>query len=377
MNLAEPYASYTKVAHSYSTIFSMAFSKRILTGDRPTGKLHLGHYVGSLKNRVELQDSYETIILVADLHMLTTKNNSDAIASLSDNIKHMVTDYLACGIDPSKSDIYLQSAIQEVYELNLIFEMLVSVNRLSRLPSLKDMVKSSNLSEESMPFGLLGYPVLQAADILLPMATLVPVGKDNEAHLEITREIARRFNHLYGDVFPEPESLIGEVPTLMGTDGNSKMSKSLNNCIYLSDDANVLRKKVRSMYTDPKRIHADIPGRVEGNPVFQHLDAFCSDTALVNQLKERYRTGNVGDGEVKDHLYECLEDFLKPIRQRRSELESDRGYIEQVLVEGTAKMKELAFDNMKKARKAMGLQGNWNRIRRSAEKRQKRIGSSS
>jgi tryptophanyl-tRNA synthetase len=355
----------------------MAFSKRILTGDRPTGKLHLGHYVGSLKNRIELQDNYETIILVADLHMLTTKNNADAIASLSDNVKHMVTDYLACGVDPSKSSIYLQSAVQEVYELNLIFEMLVSVNRLSRLPSLKDMVKSSNLSEESMPFGLLGYPVLQAADILLPMATLVPVGKDNEAHLEITREIARRFNHLYGEVFPEPESLIGEVPTLMGTDGSSKMSKSLNNCIYLSDDANSLRKKVRSMYTDPKRIHANIPGNVEGNPVFQYLDAFCPDTTLVDELKERYRTGNVGDGEVKDRLYECLDDFLKPIRQRRTELESDRGYIDQVLVDGTAKMKELAFKNMKQARKAMGLQSNWNRIRRSAEKRQKRTGSHS
>ena len=350
----------------------MSFSKRVLTGDRPTGKLHLGHYVGSLQNRVQLQKEYETLVVIADLHMLTTRPDSDSIAQLGDNVKDLALDYLACGIDPSISNIYLQSAVSEVYELNLIFEMLVTVNRLARLPSLKDMVKASNMSEESMPFGLLGYPVLQAADILLPKATLVPVGKDNEAHLEITREIARRFNSLYGEVFPEPEALIGNVPTLMGIDGSGKMSKSLNNCIYLSDDENAVRKKVRSMYTDPNRIHAHIPGKVEGNPVFQYLDAFCQDTQLVNDLKDRYRTGNVGDGEVKDRLFEALEVFFKPIREKRKTFEDDRGYVDQVIVDGTAKMKELAFENMKDIRKAMGLQGNWNRIRRSAEKRSKK-----
>jgi tryptophanyl-tRNA synthetase len=351
----------------------MNFPKRILTGDRPTGKLHLGHYVGSIKNRVTLQHEMETLIIIADLHMLTTKPDSDSIAKLGDNVRDLTLDYLACGIDPSKAHIYLQSAISEIYELNLIFEMLVTVNRLSRCPSLKDMVKASNLSEESMPFGLLGYPVLQAADILLPGATLVPVGKDNEAHLEITREIARKFNSLYGEVFPEPKSMIGNVPTLMGTDGSGKMSKSLNNCIYLSDDEATVRKKVKSMYTDPNRIHANIPGNVEGNPVFQYLDAFCEDTSLVEDLKCRYRAGTVGDGEVKDTLFESLELFLAPLREKRLIIAEDRGYVDHVLVEGTAKMKELAFDNMKNIRKAMGLQGNWNRIRRNAEKRNKRI----
>jgi tryptophanyl-tRNA synthetase len=349
----------------------MSFSKRVLTGDRPTGKLHLGHYVGSLQNRVQLQKEYETLVVIADLHMLTTRPDSESIAQLGDNVKDLALDYLACGIDPSISNIYLQSAVSEVYELNLIFEMLVTVNRLARLPSLKDMVKASNMSEDSMPFGLLGYPVLQAADILLPKATLVPVGKDNEAHLEITREIARRFNHLYGEVFPEPEALIGDVPTLMGIDGSSKMSKSLNNCIYLSDDENTVRKKVRSMYTDPNRIHAHIPGKIEGNPVFQYLEAFCKDHLLVEDLKNRYRTGNVGDGEVKDRLFESLEIFFKPIREKRQALVEDRGYVDQVIVDGTTKMKEIAFENMKDVRKAMGLQGNWNRIRRSAEKRAK------
>lgn len=346
--------------------------KRILTGDRPTGRLHLGHYVGSLKNRVELQNHYDTFIVIADLHMLTTRPDADSIAQVNENARLMALDYLACGIDPQKSKIYLQSAVQEIYELNLIFEMLVSVNRLSRLPSLKDMVSASKMTEESMPFGLLGYPVLQAADILLPMATLVPVGKDNEAHLEITREIARRFNHTYGEVFPEPESMIGEIPTLMGTDGGTKMSKSLGNCIYLSDDEATVRKKVRSMYTDPNRIRADIPGNVEGNPVFQYLDAFCHDPSLVEELKSRYREGKVGDGEVKDRLFEALEYFLKPIREKRNELEADKGYVEQVILEGTEQMREVARDNMNRVRKAMGLISNWNRIRRAVEKRQKK-----
>ena len=194
-------------------------NKRILTGDRPTGKLHLGHYVGSLANRIRLQDEYECFFIIADLHMLTTRPDREAIEQISQNAREMVLDYLASGIDPNRSTIYLQSAVHEVYELNLIFEMLVTVPRLSRLPSLKEMARAAHIEEEQMPFGLLGYPVLQAADILMPRANLVPVGKDNEAHVEITREIARRFNYLYGEVFPVPEVMIGEVPTLVGTDG--------------------------------------------------------------------------------------------------------------------------------------------------------------
>jgi len=343
---------------------------RILTGDRPTGKLHLGHYVGSLKNRVALQHKAETAIVIADLHTLTTKPDAKAIEELGGYIKDLATDYLAVGIDPQISIIYLQSAVPEIYELNLIFEMLVTVNRLSRLPSLKDMVKAANMSEESMPFGLLGYPVLQAADILLPRATLVPIGKDNEAHLEITREIARRFNSMYGEVFPEPKALIGDVPTLMGTDGSSKMSKSLNNCIYLSDDTATLKKKVKAMYTDPKRIHADIPGTVEGNPVFQYLEAFCQEPELLGQLKDRYGRGTVGDGEVKDVLFQALEQFLTPIRKRRQEIQQDQGLIEEIILQGTKKMQEQAILTMREVRKAMGVAGNWNRLRRAVEKRQ-------
>ena len=345
---------------------------RVLTGDRPTGKLHLGHYVGSLKNRVELQKSHEIIIVIADLHMLTTKPDSDAIASIGGFCKELVADYLAAGIDPSISKIYLQSAIPEIYELNLIFEMLVSVNRLSRLPSLKDMVKASNMSEDSMPFGLLGYPVLQAADILLPRANLVPVGKDNEAHLEITREIARKFNSLYGEVFPEPESLIPDTAVLMGTDGKAKMSKSINNCIYLSEDEASLKKKVRSMYTDPNRVHANIPGKVEGNPVFQYLESFTKDTSLLNEYKERYRSGTVGDGEIKDHLFEVLNDFLSPIRTKREEFLADSGYIEEIILNGSEVMREIAVDTMREVRKAMGFYSNWNKMRRSVEKRNKK-----
>ena len=196
--------------------------KRLLTGDRPTGKLHLGHYVGSIANRVRLQEEYDCYFIIADLHMLTTKNSREDIDTIRSNAVEMVIDYLSCGIDPQISTIYLQSAIRAVYEINLIFEMLVSVPRLSRLPSLKEMARAADLTE--MPYGLLGYPVLQAADIVTPRAHLVPVGKDNEAHVEITRELARRFNHLYGETLPVPDVMIGEVPTLVGTDGLAKMS---------------------------------------------------------------------------------------------------------------------------------------------------------
>ena len=263
--------------------------KRILTGDRPTGKLHLGHYVGSLENRVKLQEKYECFFIIADLHTLTTRPGKEFLKELPNNIREMVLDYLAVGIDPERSTIFVQSAIPETYELNTLFEMLVTVPRLERVPTIKDMARAAGL--EAIPFGLLGYPVLQAADILLPRAHLVPVGKDNEAHVEVAREIARRFNRLYGEVFPIPQALIGDVPALVGTDGQAKMSKSLNNAIFLSDDEETVTRKVFSMYTDPKRIRADIPGTVEGNPVFIYHDIFNPDVDEVNDLKERYRRG--------------------------------------------------------------------------------------
>ncbi|HEY65156.1 MAG TPA: tryptophan--tRNA ligase [Caldilineae bacterium] len=344
--------------------------KRVLTGDRPTGKLHLGHYVGSLVNRVRLQDQYDCFFLIADLHMLTTRPSKEDIEQIFENAREMVLDYLAVGIDPAKSTIYLQSAVHEVYELNLIFEMLVTVPRLSRLPSLKDMARAADLTE--MPFGLLGYPVLQAADILMPRAHLVPVGKDNEAHVEITREIARRFNYLYGEVFPIPEAMIGDVPTLVGIDGKAKMSKSLNNAIFLSDDAETVRKKVFRMYTDPNRIRADIPGRVEGNPVFIYHDIFNPNKEEVEDLKERYRQGRVGDVEVKEKLAIALNNFLDPIRERRAEYASRAGFVEEVIYEGTMRARQEAKETLMLAKKAMGLTGVWNRISRRAERARKR-----
>jgi len=327
--------------------------KRILTGDRPTGPMHLGHYVGSLQNRVKLQDSYECYFIIADLHTLTTKPEKESIAEVAGNVREIVLDYLAVGIDPERSVIFLQSGVPETYELNLIFEMLVSVPRLERLPSLKDMARDAEL--DSMPFGLLGYPVLQAADILLPRAHLVPVGKDNEAHVEISREIARRFNRLYGEVFPEPQSLIGEVPTLVGTDGQSKMSKSLDNAIYLADDAKTVERRVRGMYTDPKRISADIPGTVEGNPVFTFHDAFNPDRGEVQDLKQRYRAGKVGDVEVKQKLARALNAFLDPLRERRARYAAEPRQVEEILQEGPRRMRREAQETMSLVRQAMGL----------------------
>jgi tryptophanyl-tRNA synthetase len=329
--------------------------KRILTGDRPTGKMHLGHFVGSMANRVRLQDEYECFFIIADLHTLTTKPEKDAIAQLGPNIRDMVLDYLSVGIDPAKSAIFLQSAVIETYELNLIFEMMVSVARLERIPSLKDMARAADL-EESMPFGLLGYPVLQAADILLPRAHLVPVGKDNESHIEVTREIARRFNYLYEqEVFPIPDVLIGDVPSLIGTDGQAKMSKSLNNAIFLSDDAETVTQKVRGMFTDPNRVRADIPGRVEGNPVFIYHDAFNPNVDEVNDLKERYLKGTVGDVEVKKKLAAALNAFLEPIREQRAFYQSRPGLVESVIREGTERTRMEAQKTMAHVRDAMGM----------------------
>jgi tryptophanyl-tRNA synthetase len=326
---------------------------RILTGDRPTGPMHLGHYVGTLANRIRLQDSHECFFIVADLHTLTTRPEKAEIARIEANVRGMVLDYLAVGIDPERSAIFLQSAVPETFELNLILEMLVSVPRLERVPSLKEMAQAAHLS--AMPFGLLGYPVLQAADILLPRATLVPVGRDNAAHVEVAREIARRFNSLYGEVFPVPEALLGDIPILVGTDGQEKMSKSLDNAIFLSDDARQVEARVRGMYTDPRRVRADIPGTVEGNPVFAYHDAFNPDRDEVEDLKDRYRRGKVGDVEVKSSLADALNAFLDPIRRRRAELARQPGRVEEVLRSGTERARHEAGLTMQAVHQAMGM----------------------
>ena len=327
--------------------------KRILTGDRPTGKLHLGHYVGSLANRVRLQDEYECFFIIADLHTLTTRPEREHILEIRHNVREIVLDYLAAGINSEKSVIFVQSAIPGTYELNLIFEMLVSVPRLERIPTLKDMARDANL--QTMPFGLLGYPVLQAADILLPRAHLVPVGKDNQAHVEVTRELARRFNRLYGQVFPIPEALLSEVPTLVGIDG-AKMSKSRGNAIYLSDDGATVERKVHGMYTDPQRVRADVPGRVEGNPVFIYHETFNPDQEEVKDLKERYCRGKVGDVEVKEKLARAINGFLDPIRERRARYETQPGLIEEILAGGIRRMRQESDETMRLVREAMGLE---------------------
>ena len=343
--------------------------KRILTGDRPTGRLHLGHYVGSLRHRLAFQHDHDSFFIIADLHMLTTKPSKDDIEHISEHAREIVLDHLAVGIDPAAVTFYLQSAVHEVYELQLLLSSLVTVERLQQLPTIKDMASAAGLDQ--IPYSLLGYPVLQAADILLPRAHVVPVGKDNESHVEITRQLARRFNAAYGEVFPIPDAFV-VGGTLVGTDGNAKMSKSLDNAIFLSDDAATLRRRVRSMYTDPKRVHADIPGTVEGNPVFDYLDLFDPDTAAVDALKARYRTGTVGDVEVKAHLLEVLEAFLSPIRERRAEYAARGGFVDALIVEGTLRMRDEARETMKAVKQAMGLTGAWNRIVRRAEKAHKR-----
>lgn len=340
----------------------------MLTGDRPTGKLHLGHYVGSIKNRVKLQDEYECYFIIADLHTLTTKPSKEDVLSLRENIKEMVLDYLSCGIDPEKSTIYLQSATKAVYQLNLIFSMLTTVNQLSGIPSIKDMAKSAQINEEHMPYGLFGYPVLQTADILMGKSHLVPVGKDNLAHVELARDLAKRFNTLYGELFPVPEGLLSETPSLVGTDGKAKMSKSLNNTIFLSDDNKTVEKKVKGMYTDPNRVRADIPGEVKNNPVFIYHDAFNPNKEEVEDLKERYQKGKVGDVEVKQKLAQAINTFLDPLREKREVFSKEKGLVEHIIYEGTKKMSALSDQTAKEALSQMGVLGSWKKIAKEAEK---------
>jgi tryptophanyl-tRNA synthetase len=347
----------------------MSNRKRILTGDRTTGKLHLGHYVGSHRHRLAFQDEYECFFLLADLHMLTTKPDKESIIQSADSARAIVMDHLAIGIDPQKVTFCLQSAIHETYELQLLISSLVTVERLQQLPTIKDMANAAGF--EQMPYNLLGYPVLQSADIMLPRAHLVPVGKDNESHVEITRQIARRFNNAYGVVFPLPEPYV-VGGTLPGTDGNAKMGKSLNNAIYLSDDAATVRRRVMSMYTDPNRISPDVPGRVEGNPVFAYHDVFNPNQAEVEDLKERYRAGRVGDVEVKEKLVIALNNFLEPTRERRAAYERQTGFVDELIYEGTLRAREEAKATLSEAKTAMGLAGVWNKISRGAERRRKK-----
>lgn len=323
--------------------------KRMLTGDRPTGALHLGHYIGSLKMRVDLQEQIETFVLIADLHVLTTRTHD--LEEIGHNIRECVLDYLSVGIDPQKTTIYLQSLVPEVLELFWLFMPLVGVGRAQRIPTLKEQVRDLQLEGATM--ALLSYPVLQSADILMVKGDVVPVGKDQSSHIELTREIARRFNQTYADVLPEPDPYI--TPVLIGTDGQAKASKSIGNVIMLSDSPESVEAKVRTMYTDPNRVRADIPGRVEGNPVFIYHDHFNDNCAEVDDLKERYLKGTVGDVEVKKKLAAAINRFLDPIRERRANFAAQKGLVEEIIEAGSKRAREEAAITLAECRQAMGL----------------------
>lgn len=328
--------------------------KRILTGDRPTGKLHLGHYIGTLENRVKLQHDYETYIMEADVQALT--DNFDNPEKVRDSVYEVALDNLAVGLDPSKATLFVQSQIPELAELTIYFMNLVSLSRLERNPTVKDEMKQKGFGS-NVPMGFLNYPVSETADILGFKADLVPAGDDQEPMVELTREVVRRFNAIYGNVFEMPEIRVGRVARLIGTDGQAKMSKSLGNVIYLSDTSEVVERQVMSMYTDSNRKSATDPGNVEGNPVFAYLDAFApeADKAKINGLKDRYREGTVGDVEVKGYLVQILNDFLDPIRAKRASYEGQPELVQGILREGTAKARATVLETMTEVRTAMKL----------------------
>ncbi len=326
--------------------------KRILTGDRPTSdSFHLGNYIGSLKNRVKLQDEYETYVLIADLHSLTT--HFDKTEDLEKNIMGLMLGYLSVGLDPEKVNFVLQSQLPQTEELAYFLSVLTQRAIIEKQPALKEKLDQG--SQDTI--GLYYYPVLMAADILLPKAHLVPVGKDQKAHVEFARDIAVKFNNQYGEVFPIPEPLIGEVPTLPGTDGQSKMGKSLGNAIFLTDSPEEVEKKVMGMYTDPNRIKATDPGKVEGNPVFIYLDAFgAEDNKMqIEEYKKAYQAGQVGDVEVKKYLVEVLNNFLLPIREKRAQFEQNPDLVVNILKEGTKKAQAEAIKTLSEVKKAMKL----------------------
>src|SRR5688572_32837716 len=318
---------------------------------RPTGRLHLGHLMGALKNWTSLQDTYDCFYFVADWHALTSEYASTE--ALTGNALDNVADWLAAGIDPSRSTIFIQSLVPEHAELYLLLQMVIPIPWLERVPTYKE--QQEQLSEKDLStLGFLGYPLLQTADIALYDGRFVPVGEDQVAHLELSREAIRRFSQFYGDVLVEPQPLLTTVPRLPGLD-NRKMSKSYGNAIDLTDDEEAVTKKVRQMYTDPKRVRADIPGTVEGNPVFMYHDIFNADTAEVEDLKARYRAGKVGDVEVKTKLARAMNAALTPMRERRREVMARPERIREILVEGSKKARGIAHQTMERVRDAVKL----------------------
>jgi tryptophanyl-tRNA synthetase len=325
---------------------------RVVSGMRPTGQLHLGHLAGALRNWVPLQDKYDCLYFVADWHALTSEyaDTSRVVSSAYE----MVADWIAAGLDPEKSTFFVQSLVPEHAELFLLLSMVVPTPWLERVPTYKE--QQENLKDRDLStIGFLGYPLLQTADVTMYEARFVPVGDDQVAHLELAREAVRRFNNFFGEVLVEPQPILSTMSRLPGLDGDKKMSKSIGNTIHLSDDTETVTRKVRQMYTDPKRVRADVPGTVEGNPVFMYHEAFNPDTAEVEDLKSRYRAGKVGDVEVKTKLAKALNAHLDPMRARRAELMAKPSTLKEILVEGSRKARGIAEETMDRVRDAVKL----------------------
>jgi tryptophanyl-tRNA synthetase len=325
--------------------------KRILTGIRPTGALHLGHYVGALETWLEFQEEYDCFFLIADYQALG--DHFSEIDLIIDSVKQVTLDWLSVGLDPEKSTFIIQSYVPEHAELTALLSFITPLGMLERNPTLKGEL--DQLSIEKRTVGFFNYPMSQVADILLPRADLVPVGEDQAPHIEMTREVARKFNRMFSDIFPEPSTKIGRVPRLKGIDGQNKMSKSKRNVIELRFTEEQVNKSVMSMYTDPTRLRATDPGHVEGNPVFQYHDAFNTNKEQVEDFKERYRKGKIGDVEVKKVLAKSINDFLDPIREKRSYFESHPNIVEEAIMNGTNRARDVAKETMKMVRSAMKI----------------------
>lgn len=330
---------------------NMNKKKTILTGMRPTGKLHLGHYVGALENWVKLQKEYTCYFLIADYQALG--DYAEDISKIRNSVIEVALDWLSVGLDPLENNFVIQSYIPEYAELTMLLSMITPKGMIDRNPTLK----SEMLLQKDVSLGFYNYPASQVADILLPKADVVPVGDDQLPHIELTREIARKFNRIYGKIFPEPEALVGRVPRLIGIDGKAKMSKSLGNCIYLSDSEEEVNKKVKKMYTDPTRIRATDPGHIEGNVVFIYLDAFYQDKKELDNLKKKYQQGEISDVEIKKILSETLNTFLQPIRERRAFYESHPEEVQKALIEGTTRSREIAQKTIAEVKDAMNISG--------------------
>jgi len=326
--------------------------KRILTGDNPTGDLHIGHYVGSLRNRAELQHEYDTFIIIADMHAFAYPKYVGDAQAVHDGVIKTVLANLAVGLDPENTTFFVESGIPEIYELATIFSMLVSHNRALRNPTLKEEIKDKNMGDK-FSLGFINFPILQVADILCVKANLVPVGEDQLPHIELTREVSRKFNSQYHKVFPEPEGLVGKVRRLVGLDGGAKMTKTLGNTIFLNETEADLKTKIMNMYTDPARVRATDLGKVEGNPVFIYHDAFNPNKEEVDDLKKLYREGKVGDVEVKKKLFVAINNFLKPIRESYYTYEKDSDKVVDIIHAGTKKTRKEAINTLGEVKEAM------------------------